>query len=229
MSVGVVDGRYYQVAQPGTLAEWMVTAARDQIYHAFVRSTGCDEHSRVIDVGTSDVVSAAANVLERKYPHPSRITAVGLGAGFQFQAEFPAVTYRQVSANQPLPFADGAFDIAASNAVLEHVGSVTEQVSFVDELARVAHRVFISVPNRLFPVEHHTGVPILHWTNPTFRLACCLLGKQEWTEPTNLIMMSRHKLLEACAGPLARGRSVTIGVTGIPLGPFSSNLYALIE
>ena len=89
--------------------------------------------------------------------------------------------------------------------------------------------MFISVPNRSFPLEHHTGIPLLHWTQPTFRLACRRLGKDEWAEAANLILMSRRTLLQACAGPLSRGRRVTIGTTGIPLGPFSSNLYALID
>ena len=78
----------------------------------------------ILDVGVSDVVNDAANMLERKYPHPERITAAGLGEGDAFRAAYPKVTYRRIEANRPLPFADKAFDIAVSNAVLEHVGSV---------------------------------------------------------------------------------------------------------
>ena len=224
----LVDKRYYQVARAGTVAERLVVAARDRIYADFVRTAAPTPASSVIDVGVSDVVGEAANVLERKYPHPENITAVGLGAAVAFQAAFPAVRYQQVEPGQPLPFPDRAFDIAASNAVLEHVGSEAGQRVFVSELSRVARLVFISVPHRFFPVEHHTGVPLLHWTDGAFRLACRALGKQEWTREETLIFMTQSRLRSLAEG-LDPSRRVSIGTTGIPLGPFSSNLYMTIS
>jgi len=228
MSDDVVDGKYYQVARPGTFAERLALVARDDIYADLMTKVGTTAQSTVLDVGVSDVISAAANVLERKYPHPAMITAVGLGAGAKFQAEFPHLTYRADRAEPALPFADGAFDLAVSNAVLEHVGSREHQAAFVDDLARVAGTVYISVPNRFFPIEHHTGIPFLHWTDVSFGAACRVLGKMEWTQAKTLILMTRSALDVLCAGPRARGRRIEVGTTGIGLGPFSSNLYALI-
>nr|WP_294504973.1 methyltransferase domain-containing protein [uncultured Rhodopila sp.] len=175
----------------------------------------------VLDVGVSDVVGDAANVLERRYPFPQRITAVGLGSGEDFAAAYPAVKYRQIAANQPLPYADGEIDIVTSNAVLEHVGSVESQRRFVTDLMRVGRRGFLTVPHRFFPVEHHTGIPLLHWTDRSFALACRLSGKQKWSRPENLILMSRSRLLAACPP----GANLRIGATGLLLGPCSANLY----
>ena len=31
------------------------------------------------------------------------------------------------------------------------------------ELCRVANRVFVTTPNRLFPVDPHTLLPFVHW------------------------------------------------------------------
>ena len=62
-----------------------------------------------------------------------------------------------------LPFADGAFDLGFSNAVVEHVGGREEQRRFVHELCRVAKRVFVTTPNRFFPLEVHSLVPFAHW------------------------------------------------------------------
>jgi hypothetical protein len=62
---------------------------------------------------------------------------------------------------QALPFADSAFDILTSNAALERVGSLENQRSFLRELLRVGKKIFVTVPNRLFPVEHHTAIPLL--------------------------------------------------------------------
>jgi hypothetical protein len=199
--------------------------ARDRIYDDFIRCCRPSAASTILDFGVSDVVNDGANLVERKYPHPERITAVGLGAAPAFQAAFPAVTYLQTTPGSPLPFADRQFDIAASNAVLEHVGSEAAQRALVAELSRVARTVFITVPNRYFPVEHHTAIPLLHFWGPTFAAACRALGKSSWTREENLILMSRRKLLALAQG----GTGVEVGHTGIRLGPFSSNLYLLID
>jgi hypothetical protein len=62
-----------------------------------------------------------------------------------------------------LPFDDRAFDVVHSNAVIEHVGPLDEQRRFVSELVRVAAAGFITTPNRWFPIEAHTRLPLVHW------------------------------------------------------------------
>jgi SAM-dependent methyltransferase len=136
----------------------------------------------------------------------------------------PQVYYRRVEANRPLPFPDKAFDIACANAVLEHVGSAAAQAAFIAELWRVAGHVFITVPHRFFPIEHHTALPLVHWTDTSFRWACRLAGKDDWCRPDTLILMSRRRLAALCPP----GAQVRIGYSGLRLGPFSSNLYLAI-
>ncbi len=220
-----MDGEYYQVAAPRSLGERLAVVARDRIFADILRYCRPAPHETILDVGVSNVVTDAANMLERKYPYPERITAAGLGEGGAFRAAYPKVSYRRIEANRSLPFADQAFDIATSNAVLEHVGSVPHQVAFVRELSRVAKRVFISVPNRYFPVEHHTAIPMLHFWKKSFGLACGWLGKADWAEERNLILMSRRHL----ASLAPRVDSPLIGYTGIRLGLFSSNLFLYID
>jgi hypothetical protein len=218
-----LDRKYYQAVPAQSLSEYVLIAARDCIYEDFIEHCRPRASDMILDVGVSDIVSEAANLVERKYPYPDRITAAGLGAAGEFRETFPKVTYTQIEANRPLPFPDKHFDIATSNAVLEHVGSRANQHLFVREMIRVAHRVFISVPNRWFPVEHHTGIPFAHYWEKSFRIACDWLGCSEWTQEANLIQMSRRSL-----GSLApAGVPWRAGYTGIPLGPLSSNLFIL--
>ncbi len=181
---------------------------------------------KILDIGVSDVITDGANVLEESYELPKNITACGLGPGLGFKASFPSVGYLQIAPGAPLPFADGSFDIATSNAVLEHVGSDERQYYFVRELCRVAKRVFISVPNRLFPIEHHTAIPLAHYQDATFKLACRISNKTEWADEENLIFITRKRLWRLAA-PI--GRSAAVGYTGLLLGPFSSNLYLAIH
>ena len=218
-----VDSKYYQMASPRSLGERLTIAARDRIYDDFVRHCGPAADDTILDVGVSDVVNDAANLLERKYPHPDRITALGLGEGTDFCAAFPAVAYRRIAANEALPFADRSFAVATSNAVLEHVGSRANQLRFVAELMRVARKVFITVPHRFFPVEHHTAIPFAHYFDRTFGPACRALGKAEWADEANLILMSKSRLRA-----LAPADAV-VAHTGLRLGPFSSNLLLVID
>jgi SAM-dependent methyltransferase len=120
----------------------------------------------VVDIGVTDAPFGAGstdNFFEALYPWPERITGVGQTELDRFAAAFPQV--RAVRADgRDLPFANAEFDIAFSNAVVEHVaGGRDGQRQFVHELCRVARRVFVTTPNRRFPLEVHTLLPFVHW------------------------------------------------------------------
>ncbi|MDE8345305.1 MAG: methyltransferase domain-containing protein [Acidocella sp.] len=170
----------------------------------------------------SDVIQGGDNILERLHPYPSQITAAGLGEGEDFRQAFPEVSYIRIHAGGALPFGDKEFDIATANAVLEHVGSEAAQRHFIHELCRVANRVFIAVPNLFFPVEHHTGIPLAAWRDETFRVACAITKKTEWTYPAQLILMSKPYLESL----LPDRDAWQTGYTGLRLKVWSSNLYA---
>lgn len=122
----------------------------------------------VLDVGADELGfgdgdgCATMNFFEESYPWPERITALGQHDGEGFRARYPDIPFVQGDACA-LPFADGAFDIVFSNAVIEHVGGRVRQRQLVTEALRVGRRVFITTPNRRFPVEVHTRLPLVHW------------------------------------------------------------------
>jgi hypothetical protein len=135
----------------------------------FMESVRPGPETRVVDVGVGDTpfgtepgVAATHNFFEALYPWPDRITAVSDVPLPNFAQAFPSIR-TVVASGLELPFADDEFDVAFSNAVVEHVGSRKEQRRFVTELCRVAPKVFVSTPNRRFPVETHTLVPFVHW------------------------------------------------------------------
>ncbi|MDE2004977.1 MAG: methyltransferase domain-containing protein [Rhodospirillales bacterium] len=207
----------------GGLAARLAHRARERMHADFLRLCASGPQTRILDVGVSDVMRDEANMLERLHAWPEAITAVGLGEARAFQAAFPRVRYQRIAPGAALPFADDAFDLSVSNAVLEHVGSEAAQRHFLAELLRVGKRSFVTVPNRYFPVEHHTAIPFAHWSDRLFPPVCRLLGKAEWGRAENLIPMSRARL----AALVPPGRAVQIGTTGLTLGPFSSNLYLI--
>jgi Methyltransferase domain len=123
----------------------------------------------VVDVGVADTPFGAGegqalthNFFEAFYPWPERITAVGNVPLPHFAEAFPQIR-AVVADGRELPFGNREFDVAFSNAVVEHVGGRSDQERFVHELCRVAEQVFVTTPNRLFPVDPHTLLPFVHW------------------------------------------------------------------
>lgn len=122
----------------------------------------------ILDVGADELGfgegdgCGTLNFLEELYPWPEGITALGLHEGKGFRTRYPGIRYVQGD-GCALPFRDGEFDIVFSNAVVEHVGDRERQRALVSEAVRVGRRVFITTPNRWFPVEVHTRLPLVHW------------------------------------------------------------------
>ncbi len=121
------------------------------------------------------------NFFEQHYPWPERITALGQHEGKTFAERYPSIRYVQGNAAE-LPFEDAAFDIVYSNAVIEHVGGVEAQRRFVAEALRVAPRAFITTPNRWFPVEVHTRLPLVHWLPEPLSHRAYELARKPWAK-----------------------------------------------
>jgi len=170
----------------------------------------------VLDVGVDEVSLGDAggeggcrthNFLEEHYPWPGRVTALGLHDGARFRARYPAIPYVQGDGTA-LPFADGAFDIVVSNAVVEHVGDHDAQAAFVREALRVGRRVFLTTPNRWFPIEVHTKLPLVHWLpDPVAHRVYALAGRA-WAKENHLLGPSTLRGL--FPGPV---RIVNLGMT----------------
>jgi SAM-dependent methyltransferase len=75
--------------------------------------------------------------------------------------DYPGARFVQADATE-LPFADGEFDIAYSNSVVEHLPP-EKRAGYAAELTRVGRRWLVQTPNRAFPVEPHALLPFVHW------------------------------------------------------------------
>jgi SAM-dependent methyltransferase len=177
------------------LADAISLRSRRRKLALFLEVMGPTPATTVLDVGVDEVSLGDAggqsgctthNLLEERYPWPERLTALGLHDGTRFRERYPQIAYVQGDACA-LPFADGAFDVVYSNAVIEHVGERERQEAFVREALRVGRRVFVTTPNRWFPIEVHTRLPLVHWLpeGPAGR-AYDLAGKS-WARENRLL------------------------------------------
>ena len=185
------------------LADAISIRSRRRKLALFLEVMGPTPATTVLDVGVDEVSLGDAggqsgctthNLLEQRYPWPERLTALGLHHGARFRERYPQIAYVQGDACA-LPFADGAFDVVYSNAVIEHVGGRERQEAFVREAVRVGRRVFVTTPNRWFPIEVHTRLPLVHWLpeGPAGR-AYDLAGKS-WARENRLLGPSDLRVL----------------------------------
>jgi hypothetical protein len=221
-----IDRVYYQNVRDHSLAHRIGYVARSRVYDLFLSLTQPCPNSRILDIGvTDDVASPAANLLEQLYPYPGQLVCVGLSDGAIVKAKYPNISYEQIRPAESLPFGNEEFDIVYSNAVLEHVGSLKRQAQFVAEACRVARSVFMVVPNRLFPVEVHTGIPLLHYLpQPLFRNLFRRTPFPFWSHESNLNYISVGGLKR-----VFQPYEPKLFYAGVGWGPFRSNIVAYLD
>jgi SAM-dependent methyltransferase len=215
-----VDSIYYRDGAALPAAGYLIRKAREEMFSLFMAEFQPTSSTSVLDLGVSDEENSEANILEKHYPFQRRLTCAGLGNGQLVLSSYPGIEYIKIFAGRPLPFADGAFDIVYSNAVLEHVGGREQRRHFIEEALRIGRSVFITVPNRWFPIEHHTGIPFMHFNKRLFRSALRRTHLKHWSDPQNLDFLDKRLLLDEWPGK----RRPKAAYTGIKLGPFSSNI-----
>ena len=196
-----------------SLADTVSLRSRKRKLELFLDELAPTAETTVLDVGADELGFGdgggckTLNFFEELYPWPERITALGLHDGAGFRAHYPAIPYVQGNALE-LPFADSAFDVVFSNAVIEHVGGREEQRRFVSEAVRVGRRVFLTTPNRRFPLEVHTRLPLVHWLPDGVAHRAYRATGKSWAEEIHLL--SRRSLASLFLG---RVRVLDLGLT----------------
>jgi Methyltransferase domain len=115
--------------------------------------------TRVLDVGGS----------QHNWEYVSELPQVTLANIERVSDRDPRFQYQEFDARR-MPLPDGAFDIAYSNSVIEHVGDFSDQIACAAEIRRVAPRYFVQTPNKYFPVEPHYACLFIHWLpQPIYR------------------------------------------------------------
>ncbi len=143
----------YGLARQGwrtRLAERVANRSRRQRRELFRRLMAPQPGERILDVGSGETGLAGLEP-ELEVTGTDRVD----------RPEYPGPFVR--ADGRGLPFADGEFDVAYSNSVVEHVVASADRRALARELTRVGGRYFVQTPNRWFPVEPHALLPLVHW------------------------------------------------------------------
>lgn len=192
------------------------------MYKTFWEMIQPNETTRIVDVGvTPDTALVESNFFEELYPYKHNLTATSIEEASFLESRYQGLKFVRTSGSE-LPFPDNSFDVAVSFAVLEHVGSRDRQRQFVSELVRVARRVFLTTPDRSFPIEVHTFLPLLHWLpQPVHQRVLRGLGMEFWAKTENLNLLDRKDLLTMFPGEI-KVHTCSHRILGV-----SSNLIAV--
>src|SRR6516225_10015304 len=223
-----IPNAQYNVARPDGFSVRIATFQRRRIYERLCLDTRLTPEDTILDVGvTSDRSYSSSNYLEAWYPEKGRITAVGIDDASFLEKLYPGVSFIRANGLN-LPFEDKSFDVVHSSAVLEHVGKFENQTKLIVECARVARRaVFLTTPNRWFPVEFHTVLPLVHWfPKSIFRRLMHHTGRQFFAQESNLNLMTPTELRRAARDALDV-QQFEFKVLSIKLAGWPSNLLLI--
>lgn len=191
---------YYSRQKPGKWLDSISLKKRMEMLDLFYKEFPGNNTSSVLDVGvTVDKTALASNYFEKNYPVKSKIIALSNQDASFLEDVYPGLKFKQGDARK-LPFSDKSIDVVFSSAVIEHIGTFENQKKMIAECYRVAKQgVFITTPNRWFPIEVHTLFPFIHWLPKIMhRTILKLFGLKFYASEENLNLMDSSLLTRIC-------------------------------
>ncbi len=119
---------------------------------------------------------------------------------WNFKKKYPNLKEIVVGDGKKTNFPDNSFEIVHSNATIEHVGSLENQLLFVKECLRISEKyVFIQTPNRFYPIDFHTTLPLIHWLPKNLhRKILKIIGLEFYSLEKNLNLLSENDIKNIC-------------------------------
>lgn len=187
---------YFSINHPfRMLASKVSFYVRLKIFSAFMDIMKPKACTSILDVGvTPDQKLPESNFFELLYPFKNRIVATSIENASFLEKTSACLAFIQTEKYR-LPFKDHSFDIVFCSAVLEHAGNRYEQQQLIQEMLRVSRKFFIITPNRQYPIEFHTFLPLIHWLpQPMHQSILKKLRMDFWAHIQNLNLHTPHSL-----------------------------------
>lgn len=223
----MISEKNYATQKPQGRIDKLILKKRLAMYSIFNSEFIDDITENVLDVGvTSDDQALSANFFEEQFPDKKKIIALSDQSALFLEKQYPGLVFKQGDARQ-LPFEDNSIDVVFSSAVIEHVGSEDNQLKMISECYRVCRKgVFITTPNRWFPIDPHTSLPLIHWLPKRWhRLLLKKFGYDFFSHEKNLNLLNKKTIMRLCENIQIK----KISIKKIKTLGWTSNLMIIIR
>ena len=157
--------------------KWKVSRKNRNNKMQYIKKYTSAESIRILDIGvqairaTSNKKSTTNYIEEYFLANNCRLDCLGLDDGSDWSY------FKERYTNCNLFLFDGfnfpefreKYDLALSNAVLEHVGTREQQLEWLKEICKICQTLIITTPNRYCPVESHTNAVFKHIFSRKFK------------------------------------------------------------
>ena len=174
--------------------------ARQKFFNKFRKLTNYNINKTVLDIGTTPSMDDEQNIFLENTKNNLNITCISNQDCSVLKNKYPNVKEFIIGDGKKTKFLDNSFDIVHSNATIEHVGSYINQIKFIEESVRISKKfVFIQTPNRYYPIDFHTTIPLIHWLpKKIHRKILNLIGLEFYSLEDNLNLMSKNDIIKIC-------------------------------
>ena len=132
------------------------------------------KHDSILDIGVMPIQEKSTNgtnyINEYFREMNRKIDALGLeNEDYSFFERYYSNCTLHTFDGMDFSILKKVYDVAISNAVIEHVGRRREQLQWLEGIRGICHKLVITTPNRFFPVEAHTNVIFKHLISKKFK------------------------------------------------------------
>lgn len=150
-----------------------------------------------LDVGTTPITDVRENIFLKYYPYKNKLTCLSNQDCSILKKSIKKIKIIIADALNS-KISENKYDIVFSNATIEHVGHITNQLRFIKELYRIGKRyICITTPNKYFPIDFHTKLILLNiLPNFIYRKVLFFLGYKFFSLEKNLNLLTYDALVK---------------------------------
>lgn len=178
----------------------LILKNRIKIYRIFEENTNFDENTNIIDVGTTPILDEHENIIFHHYKWKKNITGFSNQDCSILKKVFKESNFILGDARD-IKLKDNSFNISFCSATIEHIGSYLNQKKLISELIRISkNNIFITTPNRNFPMDFHTKLPLVHLLPKRIhRKILSFFGLKYFAEEDNLNLLNTNEIKQICS------------------------------
>ena len=179
-----------------------------------------------LDIGTtSDDKNASSNIIIKNIKNIDKFKCISdqiVNSDFFHKSLNKSIT-KEFSENELYDFSS---DLVVSNATIEHVGNTLNQKKMLENIIKLTKKIFIiTTPNRFYPIELHTKIPLIHWfPKSTYRKILKFLGLSFYANEENLNLLSADELKK-----MLNNQKITYEIKFLKLMFLKSNIIIIGE